>query len=503
MPLVKQSSKPFVALAIYLMHSSYPFHLKILIFCRRFLKHRNCKNQITKKSVYSGIYWKIFLSFWLATILIIVTTAWVTSEIAQKSSIPEREREFMDSYANAAVVTFEAGHHNALKKWLEKSGLSKHVHLFLLTDRGDIVGDQNVPTQVKQISLNFVEDKLDEGIFKSGHLIVSHEILSTSGVAYRLAAISEKPLPTFVRIPWAGLTARLLIAIFISGLICYLLSIYLTKPLRSLRLAAISLATGKLNTRVGRFAGHYKDEIAELSYEFDSMAEQLEALLKSKQRLLQDISHELRSPLARLQIAIELGRKKTSHLATAEFERMESECLRLNALIGEALDFARVDQSPDSLNTSLVDLPTLLSGVINDANYEYSKTIPRIIVGKIDPCQLMLDEKLIHRAIENILRNALRYTPQSQVVVISLHIDALKKSVFIDIDDSGPGVPEDQLTKIFNPFYRVDTSREKKTGGYGLGLTIAKQAIELHRGKVIATNREQGGLLVRITLPLD
>jgi two-component system sensor histidine kinase CpxA len=308
----------------------------------------------------------------------------------------------------------------------------------------------------------------------------------------------------FVQIPWAGRSARIVIAIFISGLICYLLSIYLTRPLRSLRLAAKSIATGHLSTRVGHFAGHNNDEIAELSHEFDSMAEQLEQLIESKQRLLQDISHELRSPLARLQIAIELGRKKTNqnHSATNEFDRMESECLRLNSLIGEALDFARLDHSTNTLSPSLIDLPTLIEGIINDANYEFAKTSPRVIVDKMDACLLMLDARLIHRAIENILRNALHYSPIDQVVIISLHIDKLKKQVIIDIKDSGPGVPDKQLTKIFSPFYRVDPAREKKTGGYGLGLAIAKKAIQLHHGDIKATNRKQGGLLMSIKLPL-
>ena len=452
-----------------------------------------------------SLYWKIFLSFWLATILIIVTTAWVTSEITQKSSIPAREREFMDSYTNAAIVTFEAGHRKALAKWLEKTGLSKHMHLFLLTNHGEIIGNEKIPDAVKNISVNFVDDQLDEGIFKSGHLIVSHEIISTSGSAYRLAAVSEKPLTHFVQIPWAGLTARLLIAMFISGLICYLLSIYLTQPLRSLRLAAQSLATGKLNTRVGRLAGHHKDEIAELSYEFDSMAEQLETLIKSKQRLLQDISHELRSPLARIHIAIELGRKKSNLLAKSEFDRIESECLRLNTLIGEALDFARLDQSTNAINKLPVHLPLLLENIIHDGDYEFANDThtPRVILEKNEDCNLMLDARLIHRAIENILRNALRYSPKDKPVIVSLYKDTLQKNVCIDIEDSGPGVPNEQLAKIFNPFYRVDTAREKKTGGYGLGLAIAKQAIELHNGTIQATNRKQGGLLVHITLPQD
>lgn len=454
-------------------------------------------------AIYSmrSLYWKIFISFWFATVLIIVTTAWVTSEISRKSSIPAQERAFMDSYANAAVVTFEAGKHTALIKWLEKTGISKQMNLFLLISTGEIIGNKKVPELVKKISKNLVRGELDSGIFKSGNLIVSHEILSTSGTAYRLAAVSEKPLSQFVQIPWAGLTARTLIAIFISGLICYLLSIYLTQPLSTLRLAAKSLATGKLSTRVGHFVGHHKDEIAELSHEFDSMAEQLEALINSKERLLQDISHELRSPLTRLHIAVELGRKKSNHLAESEFDRIEAECLRLNTLIGEILDFARLDKSTNTLKKSLVDLPDLLNRIISDANYEFFETTPRVIVGNIQPFALMLDERLIHRAIENILRNALRYSSADKNVMLSLYKGTRKNTVYIDIEDNGPGVPEDQLTKIFNPFYRVDTARQKKTGGYGLGLAIAKQAIQLHGGKIQASNRKEGGLLVRIILP--
>lgn len=449
------------------------------------------------------LYWKIFLSFWLATILIIVTTAWVTSEIAQTSSIPAREKEFMDSYANAAIVTFEAGHQPSLSKWLEKTGISQHMRLFLLTDTGEIIGNQSIPDSVKKISNSFSHNQLDEGIFKSGHLIVSHEILSTSGVAYRLAALSEKPLSYFVQIPWAGLTTRLLISIIISGIICYLLSIYLTQPLRSLCQAAKSLARGQLHTRVGRFAGHHKDEIAELSYEFDDMAAQLETLIKSRERLLQDISHELRSPLARLQVAIELGRNKYDTLAKPEFDRMEAECLNLNSLIGEALDFARLDQSTNTPNKTLVNLKQLITTIINDANYEFSKNSLRVISGKLDHCEIKIEERLIHRAIENILRNALWYSPDEQSVVISLQVDYIELKVFIDVEDNGPGVPQDQLIKIFNPFYRVDRAREKKTGGYGLGLAIAKQAIQLHQGEIQATNRENGGLRVRIILPLN
>ncbi|CAM2875265.1 two-component system sensor histidine kinase CpxA [Legionella worsleiensis] len=451
-----------------------------------------------------SLYWKIFISFWLATVLIIFTTAWVTSQIAQKSSQPAREEMFMDSYANAAVATFESGQQSALLKWLNQIGLSRHMSIFLLSNTGDIIGTHAPPENVKQVSKNLIDDRLpSDGIFKSGKLIVSHEILSTSGKYYRLAAVSEKPISYFVQIPWAGLTIRLTLATVISGLICYLLSLYLTQPLRSLGMAAKSIATGKLNTRVGHFRGHNKDEIAELSNEFDRMAEQLEALITSKERLLQDISHELRSPLARLNIALELGKKKTNHLADQEFNRMEIESYRLNQLIGEILDFARLDKSTTDLDVTKVNLDELLGDIIKDANYEFERESIHVSVTHTAPCELLIDKRLIHRAIENIVRNASHYSPPNGLVAISTHFTEERDAICIEIKDNGPGVPDEQLETIFNPFYRVDASRTKKTGGFGLGLAIAARAVALHQGTITAKNNQDSGLTVRIVLPLN
>lgn len=447
-----------------------------------------------------SLYWKIFISFWLATILIIFTTAWIINHIVQKSSIPAQEQHFMDSYANAAVATFESGQHSALIKWLDKIGISRHMSLYLLSSTGEIIGTGAVPENVKKIAANLLQDQLSRGILKSGKLIVSHEILSTSRKFYRLVAVSEKPIYYIADVPWTELTIRLILAVFFSGLICYLLSRYLTQPLRSLSMAAKSIARGKLNTRVGHLKGHHKDEIAELTHEFDRMAEQLEALICSKERLLQDISHELRSPLARLHIAIELGRNKTQQLACQEFNRMELECARLNSLISEILDFARLDKSSIDLDLHPVDLKALLMDIIDDANYEFSKDSQRVQAATMDVCHLLIDERLIYRAIENIVRNALHYSPATEKVLVSLKYNETKKLVCIEVEDKGPGVPEEQLHKIFNAFYKVDASRTKKTGGYGLGLAIAFRAIQLHQGEILALNKPDGGLLLRIIL---
>lgn len=451
-----------------------------------------------------SLYWKIFISFWLATIFIILTIAWLTSEITRKSSIPAREKIFMDSYANAAVATFESGHHNALKKLLEQTGQSRKMTLFLLSSSGEILSYHEPPESVKRVAKNLENEQLDEGVVKFGDLIVSHEILSTSGKAYRLAAVSQIPISNFIAIPWAQLTIRLATAIFISGLICYLLSRYLTFPLRQLSQAAKSIAKGKLNTRVGHFRGHSHDEIDELTAEFDRMAEQLERMVHSKERLLQDISHELRSPLARLNIAIELGRNKAAALAEPEFSRMLVECERLNTLIGEILHFARLDKSTDELNTSAIPIQELVAQIVIDAHFEsaHNDKHVELIVDPNTPETITADERLIHRAIENILRNAIRYSPSNAQIIIEIGLTKDNHNILIQILDEGPGVPEDQLEKIFYPFYRVDVSREKKTGGYGLGLAIAQKAIQLHQGTIIAKNRPEGGLAVHITLPI-
>lgn len=456
-----------------------------------------------------SLYWKIFISFWLASTLIIVTTAWVTSELARQASIPAHEKVFMDSYANAAVLTLESGHSAALKKWLNQAGSARDMSFYLLCDTGQIISNDNPPPVIVQITEDLAHAKLNDGLLKFGNIIVSHEILSTSGKAYRLAAVSDKPLSHFIQITWAGLSIRLIIAVVISGLICYLLSIYLTKPLSTLSHAANSIATGQLSTRVGKFKGHYRDEIADLSNNFDRMAEKVEKIVKLKERLLQDISHELRSPLARLQIAIELGRKKSGHVAQSEFSRMEEECICLNSLIGEILEYARLDKSVYQLKRDLISIPDLLQHIIADANFEFANNNNnnnnnnrRVTLSAATDCTLYVDERLLHRAIENILRNALRYSPAQELVSVLAGLDEKQRNLVIEINDHGPGIPEDQLKKIFKPFYRIDKSREKKTGGYGLGLSIAHQAIHLHGGEIHVINQKTGGLKVRITLPL-
>lgn len=222
----------------------------------------------------------------------------------------------------------------------------------------------------------------------------------------------------------------------------------------------------------------------------------LQGIMNTHQRLLQDISHELRSPLARLHVAIELGRKKTGKKAIQEFDRMEQECIKLNEIISEILTFARLEHQRELINPEYFNLDNLINAIVADANYEYGEDKPRVTYSGITTCNMFGNPRLVHRAIENILRNSLNYSNgQVQVTLVTK-----KHRALITITDNGPGVPAHQLANIFLPFYRVDPARTE--GGYGLGLAIAHEAIILHKGLVNARNVKPHGLCISITLPI-
>ncbi len=446
-----------------------------------------------------SLYWKIFLSFWLATIILILITTGVISLLTHKSSALAHEQIFMDSYATAAVSTYESGKEYALNQWIQKAGKRKDMHFFLLSSKQGVLGDRNPPEEVTNIAKNLIDEELNHGLFKFNNLVISHEVITTSGTVYRLAAITNKPIYPLSQIPWGDLSLRVLLGVFISGLICYLFTYYLTQPLRLLSQAAKSIGRGELSTRVGQFKGHSRDEIAQLSHDFDRMAEQLEAIMHAKERLLSDISHELRSPLARLHIAIELARKKGTD--PSQFDRMEKECTRLNHLIGEILEYARLERSTDELHLQTINLTELLSQLVEDAKFEAQHRGIQITLDYDHKTLIEAEKRLLHRAIENILRNAILHSPDLGHIWLTLLHNPSDKTVHIDIIDQGPGVPAGQLAKLTDPFYRVDTSREKKKGGYGLGLSIAMEAVRLHHGQLDFANHSEFGLQVHITLP--
>lgn len=296
---------------------------------------------------------------------------------------------------------------------------------------------------------------------------------------------------------------RTLTSVAIVVLVCYLLARSLTTPLKSVQFAARRLAAGDLSARAGTspdLRGRH-DEIAELGRDFDTMAERLEAAIAAQRRLIADISHELRSPLARLNVALELARQKAGDSATPSLGRIERETERMNSLIGELLTLSRLESHGRIGDPQPVSLAELLGDVIADADFEAQSRGCSVESGIEGEVTLSGDEELLRRALENIIRNAVRYTEEGTAVQVSLVSSSTETKILIR--DHGPGVPDDALAHLFRPFYRVADDRDRATGGIGLGLSIAERAISLHGGSVSATNASEGGLLVTITLPMQ
>jgi len=291
------------------------------------------------------------------------------------------------------------------------------------------------------------------------------------------------------------------IGIVSSGLVCYLLARYLTSPIVRLRAATQKLAAGDLSARAGKPGSRGGDEIAQLVRDFDVMAERLETSVKAQARLLTDISHELRSPLARLNVALALARQRTGPGAESALDRIDLEANRLNDVIGKLLTIARLEAGDDSGQKSPIHVAEMLQEICGDADFEaQSRNSNVICVIGCDPV-VIGSPTLLYSAIENVVRNGTRYTREGTAVEGRLEHTAAQHEAIIRVADSGPGVPEESLSKIFRPFYRIDDARGRQTGGVGLGLAITDRVVRLHGGTVHAENRPEGGLVVEIRLP--
>lgn len=276
-------------------------------------------------------------------------------------------------------------------------------------------------------------------------------------------------------------------------LLCYVLARHLTFPLRRVQKTVERFGEGDFSARVN---SRRRDELGDLARTVDRMAERIEMLVKSQRRLLQDISHELRSPLARLGVAVELARGGGD--ANIAFNRIEKEADRLNTLVGELIQVTRAEGDPNGLATEALRLDELVRMIVDDAHIEAERRDVQIR-SDIAEAEVQGNPELLRRAIENVLRNAIRYSPEGSMVDVRLQRSGAQLRV--SVRDHGPGVPEESLAHIFDPFYRVEKDRGRTSGGVGLGLAIAKRAVELHHGHMRAANMNPG-LLIEIDVPV-
>jgi signal transduction histidine kinase len=300
--------------------------------------------------------------------------------------------------------------------------------------------------------------------------------------------VSRSELGTWI------ITPEHLWVIGMAVLLCYALAFHLTRPLSKLQKAVELFGHGDLSARAG---SNRRDEVGQLARTFDRMAGRMETLLAAERRLLLDISHELRSPLARLGVAVELAREGDD--VESQLNRIQKESDRLNQLVGQLLQVTRAEGDPSSLRGEPVRLDALVAQLVEDAGIEAQAHGTAIHMGEAAHTVVLGDAEMMRRAVENVIRNAVRYSPPGQTVEVTLERRA--GNAVVTVRDYGAGVPEEALPRLFDAFYRVESDRDRASGGTGLGLSIARRAIELHKGAIRAFNANPG-LRVELEVPV-
>ena len=342
-------------------------------------------------------------------------------------------------------------------------------------------------------------DRALQALAETGRPVKEVEVTGPQGGNYTILTFSRPPPGAFFAPGLQGTLLRIFAAALISAYVSFFLAKSLTSPLQRMRDTSRAIAEGNLSARVGELKPPRRDEIGELAQDFDLMADRLQSMQQANRRLLRDVSHELRSPLARMAVAFEIARKKGAGNAEAELNRIQLDSERLEALVNDVLGLLRESSETSPRSEEDLDISLLLDDLAETVSYEAPEGTPGVSWPGADSLIYRGDRELLWRAIENLLRNALRHTDISRGVELSLEQD---DDIRIRVRDFGPGVPEGEVEKIFEPFYRVHESRDRGTGGHGLGLSIASAAIRRHGGQISAANASDGGLIVTIRLPV-
>lgn len=445
----------------------------------------------------SRLFWKIFIGFWLTLLVTGAAAGWLVWHHA-KSHIAELEvlvdHPMADHNLNRVADLLAQDGLAGLDKFMSKREMRKKhpLPMFIVNDQGEDFLGRPVPT----LLLEKVYASLDE---KQPNAI--KQVSTPQGEAL-LVFIPRRDHPVMQRGRWFpnDLPTLPLVILLLGSLIFSAgLAFYLTRPLQHLREATQRFASGQLDSRVMDKMSGRRDEIVDLAADFDQMAEQVHALIAGQQRLLNDVSHELRSPLARLQLAVALGRKQPEQTEIM-LMRIETESQRLDMLVGELLTLSRLESQTIEREQDSFDLTGLVSLICEDARFEASEQDKTLYFEYEAECILKGNIELLRRAIENVIRNAVFYTLANTTVTVL--IEQYTSSVRLIVMDEGPGVKQTELPSLFLPFVRVSDAQNSDVPGYGLGLAIAARAVALHGGAINAENRAQGGLQIKIELPL-
>jgi signal transduction histidine kinase len=472
------------------------------------------------------LYWKFFIFFFLAQLTAVTGVSlavWIANNNLDRENAQIEASPPARSMVDAAAVTLKFGGVDSLRGLMNHWSQRKIPQVYAVNESNVELQNRELPLDVIQGARDAMQRKVASEPPPASGKDEANKLFSrspvqlveaTDGHQYLLFVPALKyqsaniPPPIDKQPGVFGYSPRprnrnlfpimpLLAGVFASLIFAAILAWYFSKPIKQLRQAFASAANGNLDTRVGDAMGSRRDELADLGQAFDLMASRLGTLMLSQTRLLHQVSHELRSPLARLQIAVGLARQQPEK-SEVSLIRIERESDRMDSLVGELLELSRLESGVMSIEKEPVDLNELLLTVAEDARFEGMAkriTLSYVPTGTIT---VFGQQELLHRAIDNVVRNALKYSPEQSIIDINETV--ADHFVTIKVMDSGPGVAEGELDTIFQAFFRG--SNTNQADGHGVGLAIAKQIIESHGGKIRAYNRGEGGLTVEIRLPV-
>ncbi|GAA6204797.1 MULTISPECIES: ATP-binding protein [Thalassotalea] len=458
---------------------------------------------VKMKKALASIGVKLFLSFWLITLASIFITRLVSSQLEHQSIIIPTVQE--DIYKLKKYA-------KRINKKLPKSPLAIIQRAPFPPGMSILIKDTNT----QEVFHNHKRDSQTIASFLSKNSysnlttvqfpfarLIGPEHIQINQQDYQLFLVVNSKHPhfgsLFMQLPF---WVRIIIPLLISLSFCWLLAKTLTRPIIAIKHAATEIGKGNYQARV--IDGESRnDELGEMAKSFNQMAEKLTTNIHAHQRLLADVSHELRSPMTRLQIAIgliessaEQGKPVDKHIS-----RCEREIGQLDQMISNVLSLSRMENTFQEADFVLLEVTSILKTAIEDAQYLANDKNIRIVNKTKITCQMLLDETQLLSALNNILINAIKHSEEQSDIEVQATISAGR--LLITIADTATGVPEEQLPLLFNAFYRVSTARDRETGGTGLGLAIAKQAVAIHQGTISAANNASGGLTITLELPIN
>ena len=436
------------------------------------------------------LFWKLFFALWLSIMAFAVVMSWINQTVILQNAVEEpgygydvNLRRFK---ARLARDLGEGGEQQLIQS-LRNLPRGMRNNVFILdADGNELLGREHVLKRLRQ----------------DRKKVSRQQVQSADGQLYTLISTGRKPPRALLAPGPQGVGMRLGVAAIISALVSLLLARYLAAPLGQLSRASRQLATGDLTARVGAPLAERKDEFGQLAMDMDEMAGRLQVSQQANQRLLRDVSHELRSPLARLRVALEIARNKDQNQVAEELDRIELESERLEKLIDEVLGLLRESTASQELKMQPFDLAELLQDLVETVNYEIAEGREPIGLQLESPLLLDADRELLWRVFENLLRNSLIHSGGSEGIQVSAN-QVSSKEILVCVLDSGPGIAETHIKRIFEPFYRVNEARDRNSGGHGLGMAIAASAVRRHGGRISASNRQVGGLEVKVVLPVN